>query len=55
MCSRVGLKQAFNLDGGQTSVLAKAGQVYGVPYKGGRKVSDVLMIVDGAAQGVTQQ
>lgn len=55
MCAQAGMKQAFNLDGGQTSVLAKAGQVYGVPYKGGRKVSDVLMIVDGATQGVTQQ
>lgn len=55
MCAKAGLKQAFNLDGGQTAALAKAGQVYGVPYKGGRKVSDVLMIVDGTAQEVTQQ
>ncbi len=47
MCAKAGLKQAFNLDGGETAVMAKGTEVYGVPYKGGRKVSDVLMIVDG--------
>ena len=48
LCKKAGLKQAFNLDGGQTAMLVKGNNVYGVPYKGGRKVSDVLMIVDGA-------
>lgn len=48
LCKKAGLKQAFNLDGGQTAVMAKGSEIYGVPYKGGRKVSDVLMIVDGA-------
>lgn len=48
MCAKAGLKQAFNLDGGQTAALIKATEAFGVPYKGGRKVSDVLMIVDGA-------
>lgn len=50
MVYAAGLAQAFNLDGGQTAVMAKAANVYGDPYKGGRKVSDVLMIVDGAQQ-----
>lgn len=54
LCAKAGLKQAYNLDGGQTSALVKGTEIYGVPYKGGRKVSDVLMIVDGARQEVAQ-
>lgn len=51
MCYEAGLKAAFNLDGGRTAVMAKAGEVFGDPYKDGRKVSDVLMIVDGDQGG----
>lgn len=51
MCYEAGLKAAFNLDGGRTAVMAKAGAVYGDPYKDGRNVSDVLMIVDGDQGG----
>lgn len=54
LCAKAGLKQAFNLDGGQTAAMVKGGEIFGVPYKGGRKVSDVLMIVDGAQQEVAQ-
>ena len=48
MCVQAGLKQAYNLDGGQTAAMVKGTELFGVPYKGGRKVGDVLMIVDGA-------
>lgn len=54
LCEKAGLAQAYNLDGGQTAAMVKGSEIFGVPYKGGRKVSDVLMIVDGAQQGVAQ-
>ncbi len=43
----LGLKQAYNLDGGESATLVKGNTVFGVPYKGGRNISDVIMIVDG--------
>lgn len=46
MASAMGLTAAYNLDGGQSSTLVKAGAVYGTPYKGGRNVSDVIMVLD---------
>ena len=48
MVYKAGLTVAYNLDGGQTAAMCKGGEIYGVPYKGGRSVSDVLMIVDSA-------
>ena len=48
MVAAAGLTQAYNLDGGQTAAMVRGTELVGVPYKGGRKVSDVLMIVDGA-------
>ena len=52
MVSRAGLTAAYNLDGGQSAAMVKGDEIYGVPYRGGRSVSDVLMIVDGANQEV---
>ena len=42
----LGCTAAYNLDGGQTAAMCKAGEIYGNPYKGGRDVSDVIMILD---------
>lgn len=46
MAADMGLAAAYNLDGGQSASLVKAGTVYGTPYKGGRHVSDVIMVLD---------
>jgi exopolysaccharide biosynthesis protein len=45
----LGCTAAFNLDGGQSSEMAYLGQLYNIPYNGGRPVSDCVMIVDEAA------
>jgi len=47
LMAEAGLAQAYNLDGGQTAAMVRGTELVGVPYKGGRKVSDVLMIIDG--------
>ena len=44
--SELGCMQAYNLDGGQTSVMVWGDKVVSKPYKGGRKTSDIIMIVD---------
>jgi hypothetical protein len=44
--SKLGCLQAYNLDGGQTSVMVWGDKVVSVPYKGGRKTSDIIMITD---------
>lgn len=46
MAYDMGLRAAYNLDGGQSSSLVKGSTLYGTPYKGGRNVSDVIMVVD---------
>lgn len=46
----LGCKQAFNLDGGQTSMLYAGATLLNQPYKGGRKCSDVIMILDQVTQ-----
>ncbi len=51
----LGCKVAFNLDGGQTSVMAFMGKIANKPFRGGRAVSDILYIVDGLAPGETQE
>lgn len=51
MVAAMGLKAAYNLDGGQTAALVKAGALYGTPYKGGRHVSDAIIILDRAQEG----
>lgn len=46
----LGLKQAYNLDGGESAALLKGGELFGVPYRGGREVYDVLMVMDGSQE-----
>ena len=41
-----GCKLAYNLDGGQTSLLALASKLVNVPSDGGRNSSDYIMVVD---------
>ena len=43
---QLGCKQAYNLDGGQTSMLCAGTTVLNDPYKGGRRCSDYICIVD---------
>ena len=38
----LGCKDAYNLDGGQSSMMVFQGQVIGSPYKGGRDISDII-------------
>ncbi len=42
----LGCADAFNLDGGQTSVMYFNGKVVNNPYKGGRECSDIIGITD---------
>jgi exopolysaccharide biosynthesis protein len=44
---KLGCKTAFNLDGGQSSEMAFMGELANQPYHGGRKISDIVMVVDG--------
>lgn len=44
--SKLGCLQAYNLDGGQTSVMVWGSKVVSKPYKGGRKTSDIIMVTD---------
>ena len=46
LMQKLGCTQAYNLDGGQTSEMVVGSTVVNNPYKGGRKCSDILMIVD---------
>lgn len=46
----LGCKQAFNLDGGQTSILCAGSSIINNPCDGGRKSSDVIMILDRVAE-----
>lgn len=40
----LGCQTAYNLDGGQTSMMMYNDKVYNQPYKGGRKCSDIIYI-----------
>lgn len=42
----LGCKSAYNLDGGQSSMLVYNGEIYSSPYHGGRNVGDVVLIKD---------
>ena len=42
----LGCKAAYNLDGGQSSVMYFNGGIFSTPQKGGRKLGDVVMIVE---------
>ncbi len=42
----IGCKAAYNLDGGQSSMLVFNGEIHSTPYHGGRNVGDVVIIKD---------
>ena len=42
----LGCSAAYNLDGGQSAILTFFDQVVNQPYKGGRKISDIVYIAD---------
>ena len=43
-CESLGLTLAYNLDGGQTSVMTFGGEIVNAPCDGGRKSSDIIYI-----------
>lgn len=43
---KLGCKRAYNLDGGQTSVMTWRGEIVNRPAEGGRPCSDIIMIVE---------
>ena len=42
----LGCRAAYNLDGGQSSVLWFNGRVFSTPYSGGRRIGDIVLIAD---------
>ena len=42
----LGCTAAYNMDGGQSSVMTFGSVVANQPYQGGREVSDILYITD---------
>ena len=42
----LGCKAAYNLDGGQSSMLWYNGEMVSTPYKGGRPVGDIVYLKD---------
>ena len=50
MLSRMGCKQGYNLDGGQTSLMAAGTTMLNHPSQGGRDSSDYIMVVDRITQ-----
>ncbi|MEA4914195.1 MAG: phosphodiester glycosidase family protein [Christensenella sp.] len=44
LCQDLGLMSAYNMDGGQSSVLLARDGVINIPYRDGRSVSDILAI-----------
>lgn len=46
LCQTLGFSAAYNLDGGQSSVLIAQGGVLNEPFKGGRRISDAILIRD---------
>lgn len=47
----LGCKAAYNLDGGKTSMLCAGTKIINNPYEGGRKTSDVVMLLDRVQDG----
>ena len=45
-CESLGLALAYNLDGGQTSIMTFGGKVVNEPSDGGRKSSDIIYICE---------
>lgn len=48
LCEKIGFKVAYNLDGGKSSVMVYADEVINEPASGGRAISDVIYIAEGA-------
>ena len=46
LMEELGCKAAYNLDGGQSSVLWFNGRIFSTPYSGGRRIGDIVMITD---------
>ena len=44
----LGCAAAYNLDGGQSSMMWFGGQVISTPYRGGRRVGDIVLIAEDA-------
>ena len=51
----LGCKAAYNLDGGQSSMLWFAGRLVSTPYKNGRKVDDIVYIIDPAVTPLPEE
>jgi hypothetical protein len=54
LCEDLGLTSAYNLDGGQSSVMQAESGAINVPYADGRPVSDALVICELTAPNTTQ-
>lgn len=46
----LGCKAAYNLDGGQSSMLWWDGEVLSTPYRGGRSLGDIIILTEPAGQ-----
>ncbi|MDD2649018.1 MAG: phosphodiester glycosidase family protein [Eubacteriales bacterium] len=46
LCKRLGMKVAYNLDGGQTSQMFLNGENVNQPYNGGRVTSDIVFVTE---------
>ncbi len=55
LCEDLGLTSAYNLDGGQSSVMQSASGAVNVPYANGRPVSDALVICELTTPDTTQE
>lgn len=51
----LGCKAAYNLDGGQSSMLWFSGALVSTPYKNGRKVDDIVCIIDPAVTPLAEE
>ncbi len=54
LMEELGCRVAYNLDGGQTAVMAYKGEVINRPYEGGRDVSDIVYIAEVANKELLQ-
>ena len=50
LAEELGLKCAYNLDGGQSSMLWFNGRLVSTPYKNGRRVADIVAICSGLSE-----
>lgn len=54
LMNELGCRAAYNLDGGQTAVMAYKGEVINRPYEGGREVSDIVYIAEVANKKILE-